>query len=304
MARQRGGNFGAKGSGETQLEIDSREVRNKITQIKRELKDVVRERETQQKKRRSTPIPCVALAGYTNAGKSSLLNTLTGADVLVEDKLFATLDPTTRKLRLKTSSENSGSNILLTDTVGFISNLPHSLVNAFKSTLEEAEKADLVLLVLDASDPNAERQYRTVTSVLEEIGADKNPKIVVLNKIDKIEKSDPNFSRLENLFPDSVKISAKTGEGIEELSSRIAREIMGRELEMVLPMEKSALTAEIRKTGILLEENWLEDGIHVKVQGMELKGNSRLKNLLKPYAAGFFEDEEVEAEKKSFRSDW
>ncbi len=304
MARQRGGNFGAKGSGETQLELDSREVRDKITRIKRELKDVVQERQTQQKKRRSLPIPQVALAGYTNAGKSSLMNALTGSDVFVEDKLFATLDPTTRKLRLKTKSEDSGSNILLTDTVGFISNLPHSLVNAFKSTLEEAQKADLILLVLDASDINAESEYKTVIKVLEEIGADKNPRVVVLNKIDKLEDNDPQLTGLSKLFPDCVKISAKTGAGIQELSCRITQEIMGKETELTISVEESALIAQIRKTGILLEENWLEDGIHIKIQGLELKGNLRLKNLLKPFLPEIFSDDTDEKEKKSFRADW
>ena len=167
MARQRGGNFGAKGSGETQLELDTRKIREKIQSLKKELEQVVRDRETQRKRRERIPLPTCALAGYTNAGKSSLLNALTGADVFVEDKLFATLDPTTRKLQLKSSiktSENEkgfAANILLTDTVGFISNLPHSLVNAFKSTLEEAQRANLILLVLDASDEHAEQQYNT-----------------------------------------------------------------------------------------------------------------------------------------------
>ena len=287
MARQRGGNFGSKGSGETQLELDMRQVREKISQVKRELEQVVKDRETQRKKRERIPLPSCALAGYTNAGKSSLLNALTGADVFVEDKLFATLDPTTRKLQLKNAS---GTNILLTDTVGFISNLPHSLVNAFKSTLEEAQRADLILLVLDSSDLKAEFQYDTVCKVLKEIKADEIPKIVVLNKIDKLqdkETADPfalqHLSHLESLFPDAVKISAKTHEGFNELFDRICDELMGSEKNYVIPLEKITLLNEVRKTGLILEENWLDDGVHIKAKGGELRKNPRLSNLLSSY---------------------
>ncbi len=287
MARQRGGNFGSKGSGETQLELDMRQVREKISQVKRELAQVVKDRETQRKKRERIPLPSCALAGYTNAGKSSLLNALTGADVFVEDKLFATLDPTTRKLQLKNAS---GTNILLTDTVGFISNLPHSLVNAFKSTLEEAQRSDLILLVLDSSDLKAEFQYDTVCNVLKEIGADEIPKIVVLNKIDKLqdkENADPfalqHLSRLESLFPNAVKISAKTREGFNELFDRICDELMGSEKNYVIPLEKVPLLNEVRKTGLILEENWLDDGVHIKAKGGELRKNPRLSNLLSSY---------------------
>lgn len=317
MARQRGGNFGSKGSGETQLELDSRQIRDKIAQVKKELAQVVRDRETQRKKRERISLPSCALAGYTNAGKSSLLNALTGADVFVEDKLFATLDPTTRKLSLKNAN---GANILLTDTVGFISNLPHTLVNAFKSTLEEAQRADLILLVLDASDLKAEFQYDTVCKVLKEIGAEETPKIVVLNKVDKIraavehsrnqpendtenqnprhsefisESADKNenpdlflpahLARLESLFPDAVEVSAKTHEGFDELFERISSELLGSEKSYVIPVEKSSLLNEVRKTGLILEENWLDDGVHVKAKGGELRKNPRLSNLLSGY---------------------
>ena len=170
MARQRGGSYGSKGTGETQLELDQRRVRQKIHQTKKELEEVIKTRETQRKKREALPVPECALIGYTNAGKSSLLNSLTGANSFVENKLFATLDPLTRKLNLK-----DGTSILLTDTVGFISNLPHSLIDAFKSTLAEAQQADLQLIVLDSSDPNVELHFNTVCEVLKEIDAeDKN----------------------------------------------------------------------------------------------------------------------------------
>ena len=313
MARQRGGNFGAKGSGETQLELDLRKIRDKIAQVKRELAQVVRDRETQRKKRERVPLPSCALAGYTNAGKSSLLNALTGADVFVEDKLFATLDTTTRKLQLKSSLKTAESekgfatNILLTDTVGFISNLPHSLVNAFKSTLEEAQRAQLILLVLDASDEKVEFQYNTVVSVLEEIGARDTQKIIVLNKIDKIFDNAPLLARLSTLFPDSIKISAKTHEGFEELSARMCDELLGEETAYIIPQSEQRLLSEVRRTGIMLEDVWLDDGIHIKIKGGELKKNPRLSNLLLPYAEGA-ETERLPAAqsgfKKKFGSDW
>ena len=186
LARQRGGSYGSKGSGETQLELDHRQTEDKIVQIKKELEQVTQTRRTQRKQRERNSFRNCALVGYTNAGKSSLLNALTGADVFVENKLFATLDPTTRKFSL-----GEGSTILLTDTVGFISNLPHTLINAFRSTLEEASFADLLLLVVDASDPECRKQYEQVIKVLGEIGADKIPRLVLLNKWDAVKSYCP-----------------------------------------------------------------------------------------------------------------
>ena len=291
MARQRGGNFGAKGSGETQLELDIRKIREKIQQLKKELAQVVRDRETQRKRREKVPLPACALAGYTNVGKSSLLNALTGADVFVEDKLFATLDPTTRKLQIKSEVKGDSdapkkgfsTHILLTDTVGFISNLPHSLVNAFKSTLEETQRANLILLVLDSSDENAETQYNTVTKVLEEIGAEHIPKIIVLNKIDKLKENPTMLAKITSLFPDGIKVSAKTHEGFEELSERICDELLGAEISCIIPMEKQNLLNDARKLGIITEENWLDDGVHIKIKGGELKKNPRLSNFIAPF---------------------
>ena len=186
LARQRGGSYGSKGSGETQLELDRRQTEDKIVQIKKELEQVTQTRRTQRKQRERNSFRNCALVGYTNAGKSSLLNALTGADVFVENKLFATLDPTTRKFSL-----GEGSTILLTDTVGFISNLPHTLINAFRSTLEEASFADLLLIVVDASDPECRKQYEQVIKVLGEIGADKIPRLVLLNKWDAVKNYCP-----------------------------------------------------------------------------------------------------------------
>ena len=258
MARQRGGNYGSKGSGETQLELDQRQVREKIAVVKKELAQVVRDRATQRKKRDKTPCPSCAIVGYTNAGKSTLLNALTGADVFVEDKLFATLDPTTRRLDLK-----EGGSILLTDTVGFISNLPHSLVNAFKSTLEEAKNADLQLLVLDAGDPNVFEQYQTVKNVLTEIKADSVPRIIVLNKTDTLEPSSPHTLKILSEFPDAIKISAKNCEGFDALIDAVCTSLLGEVQQIVLPLKSSAFINEIRRKGLLISEEWLDDGIHI-----------------------------------------
>ncbi len=261
FARQRGGNYGSKGSGETQLELDQRQVRDKIALVKKELSQVVLDRQTQRKKRDRTPCPSCAIVGYTNAGKSTLLNALTGAEVFVEDKLFATLDPTTRRLNLK-----EGGSILLTDTVGFISNLPHSLVNAFKSTLEEAKNADLQLLVLDSGDPNVFEQYKTVVYVLEEIKADKVKRIIVLNKTDSLEAESPQAVRLYAEFSNAVKISALNHDGFEQLTQKICDSLLGKVQNLIIPTEKHTLLNDIRKNGILLTEEWLTDGIHVKAR--------------------------------------
>ena len=261
MARQRGGSYGAKGSGETQLELDRRQVETKIDQVKRDLAKVVRERETQRKRRDRLAEPSCALVGYTNAGKSSLLNALTDAGVLAEDKLFATLDPTTRKLPVK-----NGRDILITDTVGFISNLPHNLVNAFKSTLEEAIHADLLLLVIDASDENAEMQYDTVLHVLDEIGAGANEKLVILNKMDKVSADDSLFLRLDQKFPSAVKISTKNAETLTPLIETLVERLSGGVEEYIVPMSEQGLISLVRQSGFIIEENWLEDGVHLKAR--------------------------------------
>lgn len=259
MARQRGGNYGAKGSGETQLETDQRSLRERIYKVKEELKTVASVRGTQRKKRGAVPLPQAALVGYTNAGKSSLLNSLTGANVLVEDKLFATLDPTTRHLSLKDCG-----NILVTDTVGFISNLPHTLVDAFKSTLEEAVLADLLLVVIDASNASACDQYGTVRDVLDEIGAGGTKRLIVLNKADKTERR--RLDALSAMFSDAVTVSAKTGEGFSELSVRMAEALLGPVRSFVLPMERRNVLDDIRRDGLILKEEWLDDGIHVEAR--------------------------------------
>ncbi|MCR5290342.1 MAG: GTPase HflX [Treponema sp.] len=258
MARQRGGNYGSKGSGEKQLELDQRQIREKIRQVKKELEQVVINRETQRKKREKVPLPTCALVGYTNAGKSSLLNALTGANVFVENKLFATLDPTTRKLSFR-----EGKSILLTDTVGFISNLPHSLINSFKSTLEETIRSQLLLIVIDASDPNAIQQYKTVCSVLEEIKADNIKHLVILNKMDLVDDTAMALSHLDAYFPDAIKISTKEQTGFNHLIDCIANELFGHIQQCIIPTSDLKQLEDIRKRGILYTEEWLDDGIHI-----------------------------------------
>ena len=276
MARQRGGSYGSKGSGETQLELDQRSVREKIFQLKREILEVEKTRLTQEKKRRTIPVPECALVGYTNAGKSSLLNALTGSDSFVEDKLFATLDPLTRKLKLK-----DGSSILLTDTVGFISRLPHTLIDAFKSTLSQAEKADLLILVLDSSDKNIFFEYETVLSVLKEIGADEKEKLIVLNKIDLVD--DELFvSELKLKFPDSVCVSAKTRAGFEKLSEKISEKLLGDIKLFFIPLENHDVLKIFRSKGVILKELWLDDGILISARSKEQSIQKfRVKNAQK-----------------------
>ena len=269
FSRQRGGAFGAKGSGETQLELDQRQVRDKIAAVKKELAEV----ELNQRKQRGK-IPSVALVGYTNAGKSSLMNALTGADAFVENKLFATLDPLTRKMPL-----NDSAGVALTDTVGFISNLPHHLINAFKSTLEEAVDADLLLLVLDSSDPDAEFQYETVCSVLEDIGADKNPRILLLNKIDKDDGNGNSLLQTLRLkYPDAIPVSAKEEFGFEDLKLKIYETVYGEPGDYIVPSCQSVLINELRKSGCISKEEWLDDGVHITA-----RATGRLFALLSPY---------------------
>ena len=270
-SRQRGGAFGAKGSGETQLELDQRQVREKITSIKRELAEIELNRKTQRKQRGK--IPSCALVGYTNAGKSSLLNALTGSEAYVENKLFATLDPLTRKLPL-----NESAGVLITDTVGFISNLPHHLIDAFKSTLEEAVYADLLLIVLDSSDKNAMLHYETVCNVLEEIGADKNPRLILLNKVDITDEDKSITNELRHKFPDAICVSAKEELGFLELKDKIYEMLYGEIADYIIPASQTVLINELKKTGCIQSEEWLDDGVHITA-----RATGRLLALISPF---------------------
>lgn len=252
-----GGGIGTRGPGEKKLEMDRRLIKNRIAQLNRELREVKRHRELTREQRTKNRIPVVPIVGYTNAGKSTLLNTLTGAGVLQEDQLFATLDPTTRSRKLP-----SGQEILLTDTVGFIRKLPHHLIDAFKSTLEEAKYADLILHVVDASNPQMDEQMYVVYETLQRLEAMDKPVVTAFNKMDRIGESltvrDFKADRI-------VQVSAKTGEGLEALLQAI-EEILREQkiyIERVYSYQESGKIQLIRKYGELLEEEYKEDGIHV-----------------------------------------
>jgi GTPase len=257
---QQGGGIGAKGEGESQLEQDKRKIRGQIDRLKRELVDVRRARATQRKDRQRTPVPNAAIVGYTNAGKSSLLTRLTGAKVLVEDKLFATLDTTTRKIALPNHQP-----LLLTDTVGFVRKLPHELVDAFQATLEEAALADFLIHVLDASHPKAVDFYQTTCEVLKKLGALDKPTLVVLNKIDLIDDTSTRLV-LRNEFPGAVFVSLRTGEGLDELMAKIGEFVAAdlTRLEVLLPLDRTDLLARIYRDGTVHELNYLEDGISLQ----------------------------------------
>ena len=245
-----GAGVGTRGPGESQLETDRRIARRKISLLRRRLKEVGKHRTTRRKERAGSGTPTVALAGYTNVGKSTLLNALTGAEVSVENRLFETLDPTTRGF------EHDGKRYLVTDTVGFIRRLPTQLVEGFASTLEETLVADLVLHVLDASEPDErlEEMIDAVDNVLHEIGADDVPVELVLNKIDRV---DPlGRRRLSNRFPGSLQISAETGEGLRALQERIAELFADRfeDVRLLLPYEEGAKLAELYALGAPVDE--------------------------------------------------
>jgi GTP-binding protein HflX len=258
-----GGGVGTRGPGETQLETDRRLARRRISVVRRRLAEVSRQRATRRKERARTAIPTIALAGYTNAGKSTLLNALTDAHVSVEDRLFETLDPTTRAF------EHDGRRYLVTDTVGFIRRLPHQLVEGFSSTLEETLVADLVVHVADASQPEERltEQLYAVESVLDEIGASPLPVLLVLNKIDRL--APLARRRLASRFHDALQISALTGEGLEELRRRVADHFAGRfeEVRLLVPYSEGARLAELYRLGAPVEERRDEpEGVFIRAR--------------------------------------
>jgi len=247
-----GGGVGTRGPGETQLEVDRRRVRERIAAIRRRLREVARTRALHGEGRARAALPTIALVGYTNSGKSTLLNRLTRAQALVEDKLFATLDPMVRRLELP-----SGTRALLIDTVGFIHKLPHSFVDAFKSTLEEVRSADLLLHVVDAASPHADAHREVVRNVLEEIGGNHIPALLVWNKIDLLEGALPRSRAVEG-----IPISAATGQGIQELLEAIDRALASRQerLEIDVPAARSEMLERIYRAGTVLRQE-VVDGI-------------------------------------------
>lgn len=253
-----GGGIGTRGPGESKLESDRRAIRERVSQLRSEIEKVESSRETLRKHRMSDGIPVIAIVGYTNAGKSTFLNKITDAGILAEDKLFATLDPTTRNLKIP-----DGEEVLFTDTVGFISKLPHNLVDAFKSTLEEAKYADLILHVADASNPEVDEQMKVVYRTLEELKVTGKPVVTFLNKQDKLEEE----RIIKDIKADAiVKGSAKTGEGIDELLSKITEILReGKVLiDTVLSYADTSKISVIRKKGQLLSEEYEGEGIKVK----------------------------------------
>lgn len=251
LSRQKGG-IGMRGDGETQLETDRRRVQDRIARISRELEEVRQHRLTQRAGRQRNLWPLASIVGYTNAGKSTLLNQLTGAATLAEDMMFATLDPTTRRLRLPTNQ-----NVLLTDTVGFIRKLPHRLVEAFKATLEEVVQAELLLHVVDLSHPQAQEQILAVNGVLEEIGAAGKPTLMVFNKVDRFDGREL-LSRYLERFPGAVGISAKTGEGVAELMVELGSMLRPvREfLNLSIPHESAAVIARLHAVAQVVERDY------------------------------------------------
>ena len=253
-----GGGIGTRGPGEKKLEMDRRLIKNRIAQLNRELREVKRHRELTREQRTKNRIPVVAIVGYTNVGKSTLLNTLTGAGVLQEDQLFATLDPTTRSRKLP-----SGQEILLTDTVGFIRKLPHHLIEAFKSTLEEAKYADMILHVVDASNPQMDGHMQVVYDTLRQLGVSDKKVITLFNKQDLCTDKE----QLRDFQADHVlQISAKNGQGLEKLKELLADVLREGQIyiERLVPYDQAGSIARIRKYGQVVQEEFLAEGISVK----------------------------------------
>ncbi len=275
VGEQTRGGIGSRfGQGESQLEVDRRLVRARISTLRRELERLERRRGVQSKARWDSGVYRVALVGYTNAGKSTLLNRLTGAGVYVRDELFATLDPTTRALELE-----EGRKITITDTVGFIQKLPTMLVESFKSTLAEVRAADLVLLVVDASDPHRELEIAAVRSVLEEIGADQIRCVEVLNKCDLLDADD--LREVRTVHPDAQFVSALSGEGMRGLLYRVAQEASADSVSMtvLVPYEKGLLMKMVHERCQVMRESYVQDGLLATV-----RADARMASTLAPYA--------------------
>ena len=256
-----GGGVGLRGPGETKLETDRRRINTRIARLRREIKAMRTVRQTKRARRSRNGVPAVAIAGYTNAGKSSLLNRLTSAGVLVENALFATLDPTTRR-----AAAEDGRVYTLSDTVGFVRHLPHHIVEAFRSTLEEVSHADLVVHVVDGAHPDPEGQVSAVREVLAEVGAEGLPELLVINKVDAADEE--TLLRLKRTWPEAVFVSAKTGRGIDELRKAIETHLPrpAVELRVVLPYDRGDLVARIHRTGQVIATRHTDHGSELDVR--------------------------------------
>lgn len=262
LSRQTSGGVYLKGAGEKQIEIDRRLIKKRVEQLSKELEEVRVNRKIQKVARNRSGIPSFAIVGYTNVGKSTLLNALTDAKVLVEDKLFATLDTTTRKFKLPNNQE-----IVLVDTVGFIRKIPHTLVAAFKSTLEEAVEADILLHLVDVSHPMAVEQAKETHAVLKELGASHRPMITVLNKIDNCQNPG-TIQRLRFMYPKTVQISALNRTGFDELLEMMMEEIhkLRREVKLRIPQSRYALLTELMRQGKVIHQEYEENDIIVRIE--------------------------------------
>lgn len=267
-----GGGIGTRGPGETKLESDRRHIRRRIQALREQLADVSRRRETLRARRRKDGVRTVALVGYTNAGKSTLMNALTAAGVPAEDKLFATLDPTSRALSLP-----DGRQVLLIDTVGFVRRLPHHLVDAFRSTLEEAAEANVILNICDASSPEAAEHLEVTRRLLDELGCGDRPVISVLNKCDR-----PEAALLPDAARDAVRISAKTGEGLSALLEAVSAALPPdrRRVTLLLPYAEGGLAEQCRRDGTVESEDYTPEGVR-----MTVTLGSRMLELTKPFQA-------------------
>jgi GTP-binding protein HflX len=274
LSRQRGGGSMQRDAGETQQELDQRMVRTQITRVKRELENVIQHRQVQRKKRMTVPVPTCAIVGYTNAGKSSLLNKLTNSDILVEDKLFATLDPTSRRCPLP-----SGQPLVVTDTVGFVRNLPHRLVDAFKATLEEAVVSNFLIHVLDVNSPDVEAHSATTLDVLRGLGAEEKKIITVFNKIDDLWDEDTRLA-LSFRYPEALFISAHSGAGIPALLEKIEAIVESDfiQLRLLIPHERYDLVARLHREGGVRHEEARDDGTYIVSSVPE-----RMLTLIQPF---------------------
>ncbi|HVL90385.1 MAG TPA: GTPase HflX [Actinomycetota bacterium] len=250
-----GGGIGTRGPGETKLEVDRRRINTRIAKLRRQIREMDKTRATKRQQRERRGVPSATLVGYTNAGKSTLLNRLTQAGVLVQDKLFSTLDPTTRRLDLP-----DGRSSVLSDTVGFVRRLPHMLVEAFKSTLEEASRADLIVHVVDGSSSDPEGQHAAVLEVLDEIGAAEVPQLLVVNKTDALDEM--ALARLRRHWPDGVFVSAATGAGTDELLAAMAERLPRPEIEveLLIPYDRGDVAAALHAAGAVVSERYADDG--------------------------------------------
>jgi GTP-binding protein HflX len=285
LARQAGGRaggstggVGVRGPGETQLEVDRREINHRITHLKQELEKVRAHRARHRKQRKQAGIPVVAIVGYTNAGKSTLLNQLAEADVYAADQLFATLDPTTRRITLP-----GGNQVLLSDTVGFIQKLPTELVAAFRATLEEIVESDLILHVVDITHPNAQQQAAIVDETLAELGAEQVPQLVVMNKIDRLDDPDQAIEELAQ-YPNTLAVSAKTGYGVEALLNRIdgVLQLSRTRLTLLIPYDRGDLVSALYEQATVEEESHEAAGTRLKVHVPK-----HLLGLVQPYQIDF-----------------